>query len=144
MPAPTAVRSLPSRDGVTPPDLSQPAAIDVQAIKARIARETKRWGTLRLHRATFQTPWPLSREAYERERKHWVDTWLAVQEKRGFVLRSKVHIDGPFPAYGPDGDWFTVPLLGQRQFRVEAAFSMPHPKTRRIELYVAEPTGAAS
>lgn len=117
-------------------DRSQPASIDVQAVRDRIAWLTKQHGSMRVHRATFQAPWPLSRPQYEQFRKESVDTWLRVQEARGFTLRSKVHVDGPFPAYGYRGDWATVPLLDMREFHVKAAFSMWHTKPLRIELYV--------
>lgn len=118
-------------------DRSEPARIDVRRVQGHIDRLQRLFGSVRIHRATFQAGWPCTRRQYEEARKSAVDTWLSVQERRGFTLRSKVHVDGPFAAYGYRGDWQNVALLDMREFRCRAAFSVDRPKPQRIELYVA-------
>jgi hypothetical protein len=114
--------------------LEVPRGIDPAVIQARIDNTTRRWGTLRAHIGAFRVPWPCTQRQYETTRKLAIHRWLQVMDKRGYHLESKLHIKGPYPAFGYSGDKQTLPLLDQREFRMTAAFSLPGAKPVRMEL----------
>ena len=121
-------------EGYSPdPDPTGPF-IDVPALQRRLTALTKQYGGLRVHTASFRCPWPCTQRQYEQVRKAAGDKWIRVMEKKGWQLRSKVHLSHPRQAYGrAGGDWFNFALLDQREFSMVAAFST-EPKPKRIEL----------
>ena len=106
--------------------------LDVEAIQRKINRFIKKYGSLRVHEAIFRTPWPLTKSQYEQYRKSSVEKWLKVMESRGFRLKSKVHVRGPFSTYGLSGEWYNIPMLDSKEFRVCAAFSTNAKPIRQI------------
>lgn len=122
----------------TEPEYDAPefTTTEVAALRRRLAERQRQWGNLRFQGATFRTPWPLSRSQYEEYRKKAVNRWLSWMEKDGWDLKSKVHVNGPFPAYGYRGDWQGVPQLDLREFRCAAAFQQMKPKPAGFEVMV--------
>lgn len=110
--------------------------LDTEQLQRRLEARNKQWGGLRVHVGAFRCPWPLTRRHYEEFRNKAFEAWIHVMETKGWTLKSKVHVTGPFAAYGTTGDWYGVPLLDQREFRAKAAFLMPNFKPQRLELPV--------
>ena len=109
--------------------------VDVSAIQRRLDGLNKRFGSMRIYECCFRVPWPCTMGQYESVRMEKVQKWLRMQEKKGFTLRSKVHMSGPFEASDTSGDWYSIPLLDQREFRARAAFTS-NAKPVRIEVPV--------
>ena len=118
------------------PTLSKEA---VQAINKRLAWIQQNYGDIRAHTAEFRIPWPLTKSQYEQYRKEAVDKWLGIMEKKGWTLKSKVHVKGRRPAYGLSGAGFEVtPLLDQKTVRVLAAFQLRKNEAKKIEVLVTD------
>ena len=100
-----------------------PVSLDVGVVQARMDALNARFGSMRLYECSFRVDWPCTRLQYEAQRKRAVDKWVRLQDKKGFTLQSKVHIRGPFNAYGTSGDWYGVPQLDKREFRARAGFT---------------------
>ena len=115
--------------------------LDTAALQQQINARNHRFGGLRIHVGAFRCPWPITRAGYEEYRKKAMDAWLHVMELKGWTLRSKLHIGGPFLTYDTSGDWYTVPLFDQREFRAKGAFSIDA-KPQRLELPVHVLKGA--
>lgn len=113
-----------------------PIPLDVAELRRKLAEREKRLGTLTIQRAGFRVPWPLTERQLEQALNKALDKWVRLMDGRGWTLRGKPRVVGALPAYGTQGDWYSVPLLDQREIQVVAAFSTP-PKTQRLEVYVA-------
>lgn len=112
---------------------------DVAAINRRLRYLNDHFGNLRVHQAMFRIPWPLAKSHYEQYRKEAVNKWLAIMEKKGWDLKSKVHVKGIRPAYGLYGPGQeTIPLLDQRSVSVLAAFQLKNNAPKKIEVLVSE------
>lgn len=109
---------------------------DVEAVNRRLKHLRDYFGNLRFMYGSFRLPWPLTRTQYEELRNHAIDSWLNVMSKKGWELKSKVHIKGPFPAYGYSSDWQSMPVLDQQEFRAKAAFQKTKVEPKRIEVLV--------
>ena len=114
-------------------------AADVDRINRALAAWRNRFGSLRLHKAFFRCEWPCSRRHYETVRYAATARWVADQEKRGFVLRSKVHVNTKRrqPAHGYSGDFASGVLLDQVEIPIRAFFEKLDPKPMRIEIALA-------
>lgn len=105
-------------------DLPELTQGQVHAINAALVRFRAKYGNLRFQQASFRAPWPLTKSQYEQYRQRAVDKWLAVMGRQGWELKSKVHVRGPYLAYGYRGDWQGLMQLDQREFRCKAAFQL--------------------
>lgn len=123
--------------GFDAPELTRDEA---RALSAALARFRQKHGNLRFQMASFRVPWPLTKTQYEEYRQRAVDKWLAVMVKQGWDLKSKVHVRGPFLAYGYRGDWHGLPQFDQREFRCKAAFQLKdaNVKPAGFEVLVSE------
>lgn len=131
-----AVKPAPERSPEGDPVMTRE---DVQAINARLRWLNDKFGGLRVHVAEFRIPWPITRSHYEKYRKDAVDKWLSIMEKKGWELKSKVHVKGMRPAYGLYGAGFEItPLLDQKTVRVMAAFQIKKNEPVKTEVLVTE------
>ena len=114
-------------------------AAGVDRINRALAAWRNRFGSLRLHKAFFRCEWPCSRRHYETVRYAATARWIADQEKRGFVLRSKVHVNTKLrrQAHGYSGDFASGVLLDQVEIPIRAFFEKLDPKPMRIEIALA-------
>lgn len=121
------------------PDVETPelTRAQAQAINGYLAAFRQKYGNLRFLHAAFRVPWPLTQSQYQQYRQRAVDQWLQVMELRGWDLKSKVHVNGPYPAYTYRGDWQGVPQLDRREFRAKAAFQLRNPKPAGFEVVVS-------
>src|SRR3990167_6480320 len=110
--------------------------LDVAAVQRKLDAIRQRGYTL--HRAFFRVPADcVDTKHFERYWRLSVSKWLRTMESKGYVLRGRVQTFGPFAATSESGGWYTTPALGEREYRVLAAFSNPSARPKRIELPVA-------
>lgn len=112
---------------------------DVRTINRRLAERRQQYGAYRIHRAFFRCEWPCTQKHYEAVRYGATAKWIADQEKRGWVLRSKVYVNTAMrrPAHGYRGDLASGVLLDQVEIPVQAVFEKENPRPVRFEIPVA-------
>jgi hypothetical protein len=112
---------------------------DVRAINSRLALERARNAGFRVHKAIFRCPWPCTQKTYEATRYGATARWVMDQQKRGWELVSRVHVDSANrrPAHGYRGDFASGLLLDQVEIPLRAVFKQTNPKPMRIEVPVA-------
>ncbi len=137
LPSPELVRTPEDRA----PESDEPGLTheDAERLRRRLALRNRQYGGLRVKRAFFRCPWPLTRRQYEEYRKKAVEKWLIDMEKQGWDLKSKVAVDAGKrrPAYGYSGDWVAGALLDQVEIPVAALFQKRKVDTVRLEVLVA-------
>ena len=103
--------------------------VDVDAINARYKQ--REGDPRRAWTGTFQAPKDASTNTFQSTAKERCNRFIDSLLKRGWELKSKLQIYGPFAAYDIRD---RVLLLDMAEYKVRGVFQLDKPKAQRIEV----------
>ncbi len=121
--------SLPKKDIKALPSYEPDFLVDVDAINKRYRQ--REGDPRRAWTGTFQAPKSHQMSTFESVAKERCNRFIDSMKKRGWDLKSKLQIYGPFAAYDIRD---RVLLLDMAEYRVRGIFQLDKPKVQRIEV----------
>ena len=103
--------------------------LDIAAINARTRQAATT--ALRWHTGTFKVPVDVSGPVFDRLKRIAGERWREMMAKRGWTLRSKLYLEGPFPCFDLRDQ---VVLPGHREYRIRGTFQKDNPQPVRYEV----------